>query len=89
MLKLFTAAVLDPQLLDQSQTIVMTGDGPRPKTALEHAFETEKTLCGLPKDRLVVMRRHWSPRTKPTCSACRAIFETSYAPSGIPEDYPS
>ena len=89
MLKLFRAAILDPALLPESETLIWTGDGPRPKTAPEHAFEDEKTLCGLPKDRLRLMRRNWSPRTKPTCSACRAVFETSYAPSGIPDDYPS
>jgi hypothetical protein len=94
MLKLFTAAVLDspgdgpaPDA-EAGSAVVITPDGPKPKTLPEHAFDREATLCGIPASKLLVMDRHWSPRTKPSCSVCRAMFETTYAPDGIPDDYP-
>jgi hypothetical protein len=84
-MKIFTAAI---RLNEDPKVTVLTDEGPKPKTPPEHAFDATTTLCGLPQDVLRVMRRSWSPRTKPTCTVCRAIFETTYSPGGVPEGYP-
>ena len=83
-LKVFAAAVLN----SRPEREVLTQEGILPKAGPEHAFENTATLCGIQRDQLIVTDRPWSPLTKPTCTVCRAMFETTHATSGIPAGYP-
>jgi hypothetical protein len=87
MLRVFAAAVGPSRTVDEVVEVI-TPEGPLPKMRPEHAFDGKATLCGILRGELTVMDRRWSPRTKPSCSVCLAMFETTDATSGIPDDYP-
>jgi hypothetical protein len=54
----------------------MDVDGPHEKIGPEHGFKDDRTLCGLGKDQVRLMRHYWDPTSVDACPACLADLPT-------------
>jgi len=53
---------------------VMNIDGPHEMIGPEHAFRDGRTLCGLGRDDVRLMRHFWSPASEHACRTCLDAF---------------
>ena len=49
---------------------IMSVDGPHERAGPEHGFKDERTLCGLRKEEVSLMRHYWNPEGADACRAC-------------------